>query len=84
MGPLGWNEPVATNALVEDEAIEAVLGMNQKHILHCPKLFVFLTSFLSQIFSLLPPSYLPPTYLPPPTYLTWFCAHSITKAQEWW
>jgi hypothetical protein len=29
----GWNEPVATNALVEDDAIEAVLGMNHKHIL---------------------------------------------------
>ncbi len=31
--PPSWNELVATNALVEDEAIETVLGMNQKHIL---------------------------------------------------
>jgi hypothetical protein len=24
----GWSEPVATNAPVEDEAVEVVLGMN--------------------------------------------------------
>jgi hypothetical protein len=29
----GWSELVATSALVQDEAIQAVLGMNQKHIL---------------------------------------------------
>jgi hypothetical protein len=29
----GWSEPAATNAPVEDEAVEPVLGMNQKHIL---------------------------------------------------
>jgi hypothetical protein len=38
----------------------AVLGMNQKHILFCPKFLVFSTSYLPQIFSLLPTS-LPPT-----------------------
>jgi hypothetical protein len=58
----GWSEPVAINAPVEDEAIEVVLGMNQKHILPCPKLLVFSTFFLPQNFSLLPTS-LPPTYL---------------------
>ncbi len=53
-------------------------GMNQKHILPCPKFLVFSISYLPQSFSLLPtsllppfhlspPSYLPPTYLPPPT-----------------
>ncbi len=56
-----WSEPAATNALVQDEAVLLVLGMNQKHILFsaqgffspllCPKIFV---SYL------LPrPSYLP-------------------------
>jgi hypothetical protein len=28
----GWSEPAATNAPDEDEAVQAVLGMNQKHI----------------------------------------------------
>jgi len=37
----GWSEPAAKNAPVEDEAVEVVLGMNQKHILPCPKLLVF-------------------------------------------
>jgi len=30
---MGWSEPTATNALVEDEAVEVVFRMNQKHIL---------------------------------------------------
>jgi hypothetical protein len=30
---MGWNEPTATNAPIQHEAIQAVLGMNQKHIL---------------------------------------------------
>jgi hypothetical protein len=29
----GWSELVATNAPIEDDAVEAVLGMNQKRIL---------------------------------------------------
>jgi len=29
----GWSEPAANNAPAEDEAIEAVFRMNQKHIL---------------------------------------------------
>ncbi len=28
-----WSEVAATNALVEDEAVEVVFKMNQKHIL---------------------------------------------------
>jgi hypothetical protein len=37
---MGWNEPIATNALVEDEAVQAILQMNQKPILFpCPKIF---------------------------------------------
>jgi hypothetical protein len=37
---VGWSEPAATNALVQDEAVRAVLGMNQKHILFpCPGIF---------------------------------------------
>jgi len=37
---LGWSETTATNAPVQDEAVQAVLGMNQKHILlPCPGIF---------------------------------------------
>jgi hypothetical protein len=74
----GWSEPAATNAPVEDEAVQAILGMNQKHILPCLKFWVFSVSSLwPQSFSLLPTSpppiyILPPTshLSPPPTYLT--------------
>jgi hypothetical protein len=80
---LGWSEPAATNAPVEDEAIQVVLGMNRKHILPWPKLLVFSASFLPQSFFLLPISLLLTlTSLPPPTYFTSFCAHSIVRAQE--
>jgi hypothetical protein len=41
----GWNELASTNALVEDEAIQAILGMKQKHILLCPRFLVFSASF---------------------------------------
>jgi len=30
---VGWSEPTTTNAPVEDEAVQVVLGVNQKHIL---------------------------------------------------
>jgi len=30
---LGWSEPAATNAPIEDGAVEVVSRMNQKHIL---------------------------------------------------
>ncbi len=66
----GWSEPVTTNAPVQDEAIQAVLGMNQKHILPCLRFLVFFASYLPQKFSFLP------------TYLTSFCAHSIARDQE--
>jgi hypothetical protein len=29
---VGWSKPVATNAPFDDEAVQVVLGMNQKHI----------------------------------------------------
>jgi hypothetical protein len=65
----GWSEPIATSAPVQDEAIQVVFGMNQKHVLPCPRFLVFSTFFL-----------LPKFF--PPTYFTSFCAHSIIKAQE--
>jgi hypothetical protein len=37
----GWSEPAATSAPVQDEAVQAVLRMNQKHILPCPRFLVF-------------------------------------------
>jgi hypothetical protein len=33
MNSHSWNELVATNALVEDEVVQAILRMNKKHIL---------------------------------------------------
>jgi len=39
--PSGWSEPAATSAPVQDEAVQAVLRMNQKHILPCPRFLVF-------------------------------------------
>jgi hypothetical protein len=62
----GWSEPAAINAPVEDEAVEPVLGMNQKHILPAQSYcFFFFASSLPQNFSLLP-TY-PLSYLPLPT-----------------
>jgi hypothetical protein len=53
LGIQGWSETTATNAPVQDEAIQAVLGMNQKHILlPCPEIFQPLS--LPQNFPLLP------------------------------
>jgi len=58
---IGWSELAATNALVQDEAVQAVLGMNQKtHPLPVPK--DFLGPFSAPKFS--PPTYFPPSYLP--------------------
>ncbi len=52
---LGWNEPAATNAPVQDEVIPPILGLNQKHILFpYPRIFQPLS--LPQNFPLLPPS----------------------------
>ncbi len=61
----GWSEPTTTNAPVEDESVEAVLGMNQKHILPA-RTYCFFPPFLwPKIFF----SYLPPFHLPLPSYL---------------
>jgi len=46
-------------APVQDEAVQALLGMNRKHILPCPRFFFSLFSA---------PKFLP-SYLPPPSYL---------------
>jgi hypothetical protein len=62
-----WSKPAATNAPVEDEAIQAILGMNQKHILPYPKFLKILSLFSVPKF--FPPTYLPPTYLPLSTSL---------------
>jgi hypothetical protein len=48
-----WSESATTNAPVEDEAIETVLGMNKKHILFLsPR--IFQPPSLPQNFPLLP------------------------------
>jgi len=75
---IGWSETTTTDAPVQDEAVQAVLGMNQKHILlPCPG--IFKPPSLPQKFPLLPTSP-PPTYLHPLTSLTSFPTHSISKA----
>jgi hypothetical protein len=52
---MGWNEPTTTNAPIQDEAIQGVLGINQKHILFpCPRFFQL--SSLPHNFPLLPTS----------------------------
>jgi len=62
---MGWSETTGTNAPVQDEAVQAVLGMNQKNILlPCPG--IFQPPSLPQNFPLLCTSP-PPTYLRPPT-----------------
>jgi hypothetical protein len=71
---VGVNQPL----LVEDEVIQAVLGMNQKHILF-PGTRIFQPPSLPQNFPLLPTS--PPSYLPP-TSLTSFFTHSISRTRE--
>jgi len=68
---LGWSEPVATNAPVADEPVEAVFRMNKNPILHARIILFFSTSSLPQNF---PPSYLPPTNPSPP--------HSIVRTPE--
>jgi hypothetical protein len=68
---LGWSEPATTNAPVEDEAIQPVLGMNQNHI-RTAQIYIFSpASTLPQNISPLPTYLPPPTYplLPPPSYL---------------
>jgi hypothetical protein len=67
LGVVGWSEPAATNAPVEDEAIQVVLGMNQKSILFpCPGIFQPL--LCPKIF---------PSYLPPPHYIPHHISRSL-------
>jgi len=62
----GWSEPAATNAPVEDEAVEAVLGMNQNDILPAQSFFFPLPLLCPKKFL----SYLPTSpLLPPISYL---------------
>jgi len=72
----GRSELATTSAPIQDEAIQAILGMNQKHILPCPRFLIFSACILPQSFSILP------TPLLPPSYLTSFCTHSIIRARE--
>jgi len=62
---VGWSEPAATNAPVEDEAVEAISGMNQNHILPAQSYCFFPSLLCPKNF----PSYLPHSHLPPPSYL---------------
>jgi len=60
----GWNEPTTTSAPVQDEVVQAILWMNQKHIIF-PCLGIFQPLLCPKIF---------PSYLPPPSY----CPHFIS------
>jgi hypothetical protein len=64
----GWSELAPTNAPVEDEPVEAVLGWTKNPILPALMDFFFPPLLYPKIFP--PPTYLPP-YLPPtsPSYL---------------
>jgi hypothetical protein len=65
----GWSEPAATSAPVQDEAVQAVLGMNQKTY---P--FPLPRDFSAPFFA---PKFSYPTYLPPFTSLTSFPSRSL-------
>jgi hypothetical protein len=75
---LGWSEPAATIALVQDEAVEVVLGMNQKHILF-PWPRDFSALFSASKFSL--PTYFPP-FLPISPFLRPSPHFSLTPSLE--
>jgi hypothetical protein len=80
---IGWSETTATNASVQDEAIQAVLGMNQKHIfLPCPG--IFQPSSLPQNFPLLPtpPPLLPTSALLPPSPHFISCSLHLQSLEE--
>jgi hypothetical protein len=63
VGQEGWSE-AATNAPGEAKAIQAILGMNQKHILPCPD-FLFFQPFPCPKFFIFSTSFLPPSPLLP-------------------
>ncbi len=68
-----WCEPAATNALIQDEAVQTVLGMNQKHILFpCPRIFQ------PQNF----PSYLPPPLLLPSLHFPFNLSLELVRVSE--
>ncbi len=49
---MGWSEPTATSAPVQDEIVQTILGMNQKHILFpCPWIFHPPPSYLPHLIS---------------------------------
>ncbi len=62
---LGWSEPMPTNAPIEDEAVEVILGMNQNTSSLTQSFWFFQPLLCPKNF----PSYLPPSHLPPPSYL---------------
>jgi len=64
----GWSKPAATNAPVQDEAGQAVLGMNPNTSSPpSPGIFIFLFSAQRVLSALLSaPKFSPPTYPPYP------------------
>jgi hypothetical protein len=69
----GWSEPTTTNAPVQDEAIQTILGMNENTS----------SSPAQELFSpLLYPKFFRSYLSPPSSSLTSFPAHSIYKVQE--
>ncbi len=74
----GWGLGAGVNQQPpgQADAVQAVLGMNQKHILFpCPG--IFQPPSLPQNFPLLLTSSPPPPYLPPPSYLLHLISHSL-------
>ncbi len=77
---MGQSEPAATSAPVQDEAIQAILGMNQKHILF-PCQRDFSAPFSAPKFS--PPTYfLPPSFLPPSPHFPLIPSLELKRALE--
>jgi hypothetical protein len=70
--PISWSEPAATNAPVEDEAVQAILGWT-KNKFSQPKVFGFVSLFSGPKF--FPPTYspIPSSHLPHPSYkMRWY------------
>ncbi len=63
-----WSEPAATSAPIQDDAIQAILGMNQKHILFpCPGIFQAPSLPQNFLFLRTPPPLWPTSPLLPPS-----------------